>query len=106
MLQRPRNVIQVVVGILGLIPLRLVGDRHPAAAGIAADGLPPADRERRQRQPADPHQAGRGYVFPTSHPSSALVERAFLGMLFLPAYIFGLRPSYIGCEARPDHAQT
>ena len=87
--------------------LRLVGDRHPAAAGIAADGLPPADRERRQRQPdrSRPGEAGR-YVFPTSHPSYALVELTFLGLFFLPAYIFGLRPAYIGCELQWFYAQA
>ena len=34
------------------------------------------------------------------------VELTFLGLLFLPAYIFGLRPAYIGCELQWFYAQA
>jgi len=53
-----------------------------------------------------PTKEAGAYVFPTSHPSYALVELSFLGLFFLPAYILGLRPAYIGCELQWFYAQA
>ena len=97
---------QIVVGLLGLLAFgwSLIGILRPREMPVMAfHNLVGSIGNIRVTVPYA--EAGT-YVFPTSHPSYALVELTFLGMMFLPAYIFGLRPSYIGCELQWFYAQA
>ena len=97
---------QIVVGILGLVAFgwSVIGILRPRE-------LPQMAFHRLIVSVGNvnlqiPTKEAGAYLFPTSHPSYALVELTFLGMLFLPAYIFGLRPSYVGCELQWFYAQA
>jgi hypothetical protein len=97
---------QIVVGILGVIAFgwSVIGILRPRELPqMAFHRLIVSVGNVNLQLPVK--EAGR-YVFPTSHPSYALVELTFLGLMFLPAYIFGLRPSYIGCELQWFYAQA
>jgi hypothetical protein len=97
---------QIVVGILGVVAFgwSVIGILRPRELPqMAFHRLIVSVGNVNLQIPAK--EAGR-YVFPTSHPSYALVELTFLGLMFLPAYIFGLRGTYIGCELQWFYAQA
>jgi hypothetical protein len=100
------GIFQIVVGLLGLIAFgwSVMGILWPKELPVMAfHRLIGSIGNIRITIP----YAERGiYIFPSSHPSYALVELTFLGLMFLPAWIFGLRPAYIGCELQWFYAQA
>ena len=97
---------QIVVGILGVLAFgwSVIGILRPREMPVTAFHRLLVNVGNVNL--SVPTGEARTYAFPTSHPSYALVELAFLGLLFLPAYIFGLRPAYVGCELQWFYAQA